>query len=154
MGYTKQVVFKVGNESYGLDILKVNAIEDYDGVVPIPNAPENILGILNLRGEIIPVFSLRKKFSLLEIPADDKTQLIVTRSNSMPVGFKVDSVEEISEIDGEDLHPMPVITQGDLTSYASCVANKDGKLIVLIDNDNVINKREQKAASDIIDSNS
>lgn len=154
MGYTKQVVFKVGNESYGFDIQLVNAIEDYEGVVPIPNAPENILGMLNLRGEIVPVFSIRKKFGLPEIPVDDKTQLIVTRSNNMPIGFKVDSVEEILEIDGNDLHPMPVITKGEETAYANCVASKGKKLLILINHDGVITKKEQKLASQIIENNS
>lgn len=151
MTATKQVIFKVGQEDYGFDILLVNAIENYSGVVTIPNAPDYILGMVNLRGEIIPVFSLRKKFGLPEVPVDDKTQLIVTRTNNMAIGFKVDAVQEISEIDSEELHDMPVIVKDDRTKYAKCVSTKSGRLIILIDHDGVITEEEHAIAGKLLD---
>lgn len=153
MKRTKQVIFKVGDESYGFDILLVNAIEDYEGVVPIPNASENIMGIINLRGEIVPVFSLRKKFGMAEIPVDEKTQLIVTKSDDILIGFKVDSVEQIFEFEGEDLHPVPFIVKEASTTYANCVASRDNRLIILINLDGVISKAERQIAEEIIESN-
>ena len=85
MATSKQVIFKVGTEEYGSDIQLVSAIESYGGVVPVPNAPSYILGILNLRGEVIPVFSLRKKFGLPESEVDDKTLLLITKYQNMKI---------------------------------------------------------------------
>lgn len=154
MDITKQVIFKVGNEDYGFDILLVNAIEKYAGVVSIPNSPDFILGMVNLRGEIIPVFSLRKKFGLPEIAPDDKTQLIVTRSNDMLVGFKVDSVDEIVEIRFDEIQAVPSIVRASNTKYARSIASKSGKLAILIDHDGVISEEEQELAGNIIKNNS
>lgn len=144
MEATKQVVFKLGEEEYGLDILIVNAIETYSGVVPVPNAPDYILGILNLRGDIIPVFSLRIKFGLEEVTSET-TQLIVIRTNDMIVGFKVDAVCGIEEFDANDLGEVPVIIRSEKTKYAKSVANKNGKMTILLDQDGILSDKEQES---------
>lgn len=141
---TKQVIFKVGEEKYGFDILLVSAIESYSGIVPIPNAPSYILGILNLRGEVVPVFSLRKKFGLKEIPENEKTQLIITKFQNMLVGFKVDSVSEILEIKDSEIKELPVIVKTEQTNYAKCVANKQGSMIILINHEGILSEEEKE----------
>jgi len=151
MSDNKQVVFKIGNESYGFDIQLVNAIEDYKGIVPIPNAPSNILGILKLRGDIIPVLSIRRKFGLEEIPVTEQTQLIVTMSNGMTIGFKVDSIEGIMELEEDSLYPLPTITKDRNTSYIDCIASKGNRLIVLVNHDGVVSELEQLMVEKILD---
>ena len=141
MEATKQVVFKLGGEEYGFDILIVNAIETYHGVVPVPNAPDYILGILNLRGEVIPVYSLRVKFGLPEVESTT-SQLVVTKTNGMTVGFKVDAVDGIVEFSSKDLNEVPVIIK---TKYAKLVANRNGKMIVLLDHDGILDDKEQES---------
>ncbi len=149
MEATQQVIFKLGEEEYGFDIMLVNAIETYNGIVPVPNASEHILGIINLRGDVIPVFSLRKKFGMPE--ADLATsQLIVTKSNDIMVAFKVDAVKEIIGIEAQELSPMPQIVKNEKTTYAKCVANKDGHMIILLDHDGILNSKEQSDAQALI----
>ncbi len=142
MEATKQVVFKLGQEEYGLDILIVNAIETYNGVVPVPNTPDYILGMLNLRGEVIPVFSLRIKFGLPEAKLE-KEQLIITRTKDMVVGFKVDAVCGIIEFDAKEISEVPVIVRSERTKYAKQVANKDGKMTLLLDHEGILDDHEK-----------
>lgn len=151
MEATKQVIFKLGEEEYGFDIMLVNAIETYSGIVPVPNAPNYILGILNLRGEVIPVYSLRLKFGLPETE-NSAAQLIVTKSNGMMVGFKVDSVHEIIEIAASQLSEVPAIVKSKATKYAKSVANIDGRMAILLDHDGMLNSEEHDAVSKILES--
>lgn len=142
MEATKQVVFKVGQEEYGLDILIVNAIETHSGVIPVPNAPDYILGMLNLRGEVIPVFSLRIKFGLPEATLPQE-QLIITRTKDMVVGYKVDAVCGIVEFAAKEISEVPLIVRSEKTKYAKYVANKDGKMIILLDHEGILNSKEK-----------
>ena len=96
---TQQVIFKVNEGEYGLDVAQVNAIETLTSVVPVPNAANHILGIMNLRGDVLPVFSLRTKFGLQEVPVNEQTKIIVTKSNGVTIAFKVDEVKEIIEME-------------------------------------------------------
>ncbi|MBE5963155.1 MAG: chemotaxis protein CheW [Lachnospiraceae bacterium] len=149
MEATQQVIFKLGEEEYGFDIMLVNAIETFTGIIPVPNSSEHILGIVNLRGDVIPVFSLRKKFGMPEVDLET-SQLIVTRSNGVMVGFKVDAVKEIVGIEAQELSEMPRIVKNEKTTYAKCVANKGGQMIILLDHDGILNSEEQSAAQALI----
>lgn len=150
MEATKQVIFKLGEEEYGFDIMFVNAIETYTGVIPVPNAPENILGILNLRGEVIPVYSLRAKFGLPE-QASNESQLIVTRTKNMLVGFQVDSVREIVEIGARQISDVPVIVKSEKTAYAKAVANINGRMVILLDHVGILNEVEQHSITTLVE---
>ena len=150
MEATKQVIFKLGEEEYGFDIMLVNAIETYTGVVPVPNAPENILGILNLRGDVIPVFSLRAKFGLPK-QASNESQLIVTKTKGMLVGFQVDSVHEIAEIQGKQISEVPLIVKSERTSYANAVANINGRMVILLDHDGILSDTEHHSITTLVD---
>lgn len=152
MGLTKQVVFKLGQEEYGLDILIVNSIDTYNGVIPVPNSPDFILGILNLRGDVIPVFSLRVKFGLPEIQTSTE-QLIITNTNGMMVGFKVDAVCGIVEFTEKELSEVPMIVKSEKTKYAKQVANKNGKMIILLDHEGILNDKEQASIQKALEAN-
>lgn len=142
---TKQVIFALGNEEYGLDIMLVNAIEKYTDMVKIPNAPSYISGIINLRGDVIPVFSLRSKFGLPEKEKDDNSKLIVTKSRDILMAYEVDVVKEIIEIPPENLSETPVIVKNNNTSYIKCVANINGRMILLLDHDGIISAKEKES---------
>ncbi|MBQ9120173.1 MAG: purine-binding chemotaxis protein CheW [Lachnospiraceae bacterium] len=146
---TKQVIFKLGEEEYGMDITLVNAIENYTGVVPIPNAPAYILGILNLRGEVIPVYSLRKKFGMPETGPTESTQLLIARKDGMAVAYKVDSVSEILEVADSEFQEIPTIVKNVDTRYAVGVVNKKDRLIVLLDSENILNVSESEAVKQV-----
>ena len=150
---TKQVIFKLGNEEYGLDIMLVNAIEKYMDLVPIPNAPTYIRGIINLRGEVIPVYSLRKKFGLSEKDADSNTKLIVTKSQGILMAYEVDEVKEILEIPYSNISETPVIVKNEDTAYIQSVANINGRMLILLDHNGIISSTEKNHIEKLIQSN-
>lgn len=140
----KQVIFALGEEEYGLDIMLVNAIEKHTDMVRIPNAPEYVRGIINLRGDVIPVFSLRKKFGLEEKEIDEDSKLIVTKSNNILMAYEVDAVKEIIEISPENISDTPVIIKNNNTEYIKCVANISGRMILLLDHNGILSSTEKE----------
>lgn len=129
----RDIIFRVGEEEYGLDVQMVTAIESMTEVVPVPNAPVCILGLMNLRGEVIPVYSLRKRFNLEECNDVMKNKLIVTRYNGKSIAFKVDEVMEMRDFEAGDISETPVIARSDRTNYVRAIANKQGKLVLLLE---------------------
>lgn len=143
MASIQQVIFRLDNEEYGLDIMKVNGIEKYQEVVKVPNSPEYIEGIINLRGEVLPIYSLRKKFNLVAKPIDDETKIIVTYTNDMKVGFVVDAVAEILHIDLDNIVDAPKIVAGINRKYIKSVAKQESRMIILIDVDLIVSDEEK-----------
>jgi purine-binding chemotaxis protein CheW len=141
---TKQVIFTLGEEEFGLDIMLVNAIEKYTDLVHVPNAPTYIRGIMNLRGDVIPVYSLRKKFGLTEKAPDENTKLIITKSNDILMAYEVDAVKEIIEIPAESLSETPAIVRSVNTTYIQCVANVGGRMILLLNHNGILSSQEQE----------
>lgn len=129
----RDIIFCIGEQEYGIDVQLVTAIESMTDIVPMPNAPECILGLMNLRGEVIPVYSLRKRFLLEEYTDPTKNKLIVTRYNGTPLAFKVDDVLEMCDFEEEQVTDPPLLTKNVQTAYVRCVANKSGKLVLLLD---------------------
>jgi purine-binding chemotaxis protein CheW len=146
----KQVIFTLGEEEYGLDIMLVNAIEKYSDMVRVPNAPTFIQGIINIRGEVIPVYSLRKKFGLPERETDENSKLIITKSNDIMMAFAVDSVNEILEIPAEKLNDTPMIVKSNSTAYIKCVANINGRMILLLDHNGILSSNEQESIESLM----
>lgn len=128
----RDIIFCIGDQEYGIDVQLVTAIESMMDIVPVPNAPTCVLGLMNLRGEVIPVYSLRKKFSLEEYTDPAKTKLIVTRYDDTPLAFKVDEVLEMFDFTEDLITATPVIAKSAQTAYVRSVANKNGKLVLLL----------------------
>lgn len=150
---TQQIIFRVNEGEYGLDVSQVNAIETLSDVVPVPNAANHILGIMNLRGDVLPVYSLRTKFGLQEIPVNDQTKIIVTKSNGVTIAFKVDEVKEIIECDDNKLADFPSIARTQETAYVDRVANHNGRLILLLNQDRLLAAGEAQAISQLVSNN-
>ncbi len=148
---TKRVIFTLDEEEFGLEIMMVNAIEKYTDLIPIPNAPAYIRGIINLRGDVIPVYSLRRKFGLAEREPDEDTKLIITRSNGIFLAYEVDSVKEILEIPAENISETPDIVKSVQTSYIQCVATINGRLILLLNQDGILSVSEQESIQSLIE---
>ena len=130
--YIRPVVFKLGNQLFGVDIEKVQSIEKQINIVPVPNAMPFISGIVNLRGEVIPVFSLKKKFSMEEgaVPCENT---IIIALPELKIALEVDEVMEISDFDMENISDVPSIVKNEETQYLDRVANNKGQLILLLD---------------------
>lgn len=151
MATLQQVVFRLDNEEYGLDIMKVNGIEKYQEVVKVPNAPEYIEGMINLRGEVLPIFNLRTKFNLVKKAYDDDTKIIVVYTKEIKVGFIVDSVAEILQIDEEDVELAPTIVAGINRKYIKSIAKIDKRMIVLVDIDLLVTDEEKITLGEVVE---
>lgn len=147
------VIFSVGSGEYGLDVSQVNAIETLSNVVPVPNAASHVLGIMNLRGDVLPVYSLRIKFGLEEEPVNPETKIIVTVSNGVTVAYKVDAVKEIIECTQETMEEFPSVVRNAETAYVDSVVNHQGRLILLLNHDRMLKDEEAKNLAELVSDN-
>lgn len=129
----RDIIFLVGKDEYGLDVQGITAIESMTDIVPVPNAPACILGLMHLRGEVIPVYSLRKRFDMEEVTDMARNKLIVARYNGKSIALKVDEVLEMHDFEESTLSDTPVIAKSARTTYIRAVANKQGKLVLLLE---------------------
>lgn len=150
MEEAKHVIFKLEGEEYGLDIMFVNAIEKYTNIIAVPNAPSYIEGMINLRGDVIPVYSLRTKFGLPKRQVDENTKLIVTKTDDILLAFQVDSVQEITELSSENINETPRILKTTNTAYIGQVANIDGRMIILMNLKGILSDAEEKDIEEIL----
>lgn len=139
----KPVVFKLQNELYGLDILRVQGIEKDQQVVRVPNTASYIRGIMNLRGNVIPVYSLRRKFNMPDNNESDVQYIIVNTNNNL-LALEVDAVDEIHNVEDENVHVVPSIVNSIDTRYFDKVLKTNRGLIITIDIDKLLSDEEVK----------
>ena len=151
MGETKQIHFVINNQNYAVDILSVRAIEKYENVSSVMGAPRYMKGVLNLRGEIIPVYSIRRKFQLPDIAENNETKLIIVNLEHMSVALEADSVVGIITMIEENASKRPKILEGTATGFMGHVAEVDGKIIIVLDLDALIPMTERKQMLDILE---
>lgn len=142
---TKHAVFQLNGEEYGLDITQINTIEKDLDIVNVPNLPENVIGKAKLRGNDIPVYSLRKKFGLPDKEPDTGTRYLITDTGDRQVALEVDLVKGIKDIDQSDIFDVPEVVKSSSTSYLKSIADTDGDLILIIDNNLLLDDDEIKA---------
>ncbi|MFA9377733.1 MAG: chemotaxis protein CheW [Lachnotalea sp.] len=148
----KPIIFKLNNEDYGIDISMVNAIEPAQQTVRIPNAPNHIKGIINLRGEIIPVFSLRSKFDMPEVSADNtERKIIVTNIKKMPIALEVDAVSEIQNIDKMNISEVPAMVQSHDTLYIQSIAKLEQGIVIILNTEKLMSDEEQEGIAQFME---
>ena len=151
MGETKQIHFLVNNQNYGIDIMDIRAVEKYDNVSPIIGAPSYVKGVLNLRGELIPVYSIRRKFNLPDRPVDDEMKLIIVNLPEMAVALEADSVVGILTVEEGRTSRRPKMFENTATRFLGQVSEVDGKIIIMIDLEALLPKEERKAMLDLLE---
>ena len=140
----KGVLFQINGQSYGIDLLSVDGIENYRSVMVVPNAPECIEGIINLRGKLIPIYDLRTKFHLPKASVTPETKIIVAKTNSVPVGYLVDAVTSIETFEEEEINQAPYLVQSMDTEYIKSVAFLKDGIAILLDPDRILTKEERE----------
>lgn len=144
MGEESDVLFYVAGEVYGVAVSAVQGIEKYVNIIPVPNAPSYIEGIINLRGEVIPVFSIRNKFKLPETAVTDETRLIIVSSKGVLIGLQVDQVKEIIELADKDLVDPPEIVTDHDTQYIRKIARVSDSLVILLELDGILSAEQKE----------
>ncbi len=132
------VTFYIGNELYGIDIQKVLEIIKPSDITPIPNTPEYIEGVTNLRGRVIPIINLRNKFDMEKIENDKDVLVIVVETDHSIVGFMVDQLANVEKIPQELIESNPEIKSGRHSKYIKCVGNLQDKVIIVLDYNELI----------------
>ena len=151
MAMKKRIIFYIGEGAYGIDVSKVMGIEKDIPVVSIPNAPECIKGIINLRGDVIPVFSLREKFHMPTDVKLDTKELVIVKSRGVVIAIEVDLVKEIVELDDSKIGPAPTIIKGEGTEYIESVAQVEDSLVIILDLDGLLDKDQADCLQTIVD---
>lgn len=134
--------FTLGDEHYGVDILKVQEIRGYDAVTRLPDAPEYIKGVINLRGTIVPVIDLRLKLRLKEARYDAFTVMIVLNVEDRVVGIVVDSVSDVIPLSQEQIRPTPEFGASVDTRFISGIGTVDDRMLILLDIETLINSAD------------
>ena len=149
MAFFQPVVFRFDNEKYGIDISYVSGIEYEQTIVRVPNSSRNIKGIINLRGEVIPVLDLRTKFNMDNLTAPKDAELIIVNLPNNKIAIEVDGVEQIHHIDENDIVDMPEIAKRSGAGYFDRVAKLDGKLIIIINPLELLSEEELQAVNEL-----
>ncbi|MEA5114665.1 MAG: chemotaxis protein CheW [Geobacteraceae bacterium] len=140
------VSFNLDREEYGVYVLKVREIIRMSNVTRVPNTPYYVEGVINLRGKVIPIISLRKKFSLAEKEHDKQTRIIVMDVDGELMGFIVDSVSEVIRVSAGEIQPPPTVVNGGVDQeYLSGVINRADRLLVLLDLERVFSQSERES---------
>ncbi|KAF1077595.1 chemotaxis protein CheW [Halodesulfovibrio sp. MK-HDV] len=132
------VTFSIGEEEFGVDILKVQEIIRTMEITKVPKAPVFVEGVINLRGKVIPIIDLRRRFGLSSKEHDKHTRIIVIEINNMIVGFVVDSVSEVLRIPAGTVEPPPAVVAGMESEYISGVGKLQDRLLILLDLDRLL----------------
>jgi len=134
--------FTLGDEHYGVDILKVQEIRGYDSVTRVPDAPDYIKGVINLRGTIVPVMDLRLKLRLKEARYDSFTVMIVLNVDQRVVGIVVDGVSDVIPLSQEQVRATPEFGAAVDTRCISGIGTVDERMLILLDIETLIDSAE------------
>lgn len=137
------VVFQVANEQYGVAIDCVESIVKMQAITFVPQAPAFVEGVTNLRGSVLPVLSLRKRFGLPPCEPDRETRIVVVRQGNMTIGMVVDSVLEVLRIQEEAIEPPPTMVTHERTRFITGIAKVGERLIILLDLGKVLSMEEE-----------
>jgi len=137
------VIFELADEQYGLDISGVESIIKMQGITSVPQAPKFVEGVTNLRGVVLPVIDLRKRFGLEKVDRTKETRIVVVEMGDTTVGMVVDAVTEVLRVSSEAIEPpSPLVTTVD-SSFITGIAKVEGRLIILLDLGKVLSLQEQ-----------
>lgn len=152
-GQLQLVTFQLGVEQYGIDIMEVDGIVREENIRAIPNAPNYVEGIFNLRGNIIPVISLHKRFHLkaAELSEEDKllSGLVIINLNDMLIGIIIDKISRVVTIDMEKIQPPPQMLSGIGAEYIRGVIHQDEGYLIILDIHRMFDPKELKQLGNI-----
>lgn len=136
------LVFTLGDEEYGIDILKVQEIRGYDQVTRIANTPSFIKGVTNLRGVIVPIIDLRVKFSQQNVSYNENTVVIVLNFSQRVVGTVVDGVSDVLSLSAEQIRPAPEFAVTLSTEYLTGLGVLGERMLILVDIEKLLSSEE------------
>ena len=132
--HSSQVVsFRLGEEEYGVDIMTVQEIILLGCITQVPEVPDHVLGVINLRGNVIPILNLRRRFGMPDQEPEDQTRIVVMNLNGRTVGVVVDAVSEVLRLSLDDVSPTPQSLSSAGKDYITGLAQSGERLLILLD---------------------
>ncbi|GHE80737.1 chemotaxis protein CheW [Thalassotalea profundi] len=127
------VTFKLDCETYGINVMQVQEVLRYTEIAPVPGAPLYVLGIINLRGNVVTVIDTRSRFGLDSSEVTDNTRIVIIESEKQVIGILVDSVAEVVYLKASEIDVAPNVGNEESAKFIQGVSNRDGELLILVD---------------------
>jgi purine-binding chemotaxis protein CheW len=139
----QMVIFGVGSEYFGVEIAQVESIIKIQTITKLPHMPEFVKGVTNLRGKVLPIIDLRKRFGFVAEETDKHSRIIVVNLDQTEVGMIVDEVSEVLTVPEGAVEPTPEITTSVNSTFITGIAKLDPRLVILLNLQQVLSQREQ-----------
>ncbi len=136
------VTFQLEDETYGINVMQVREVLRYTEIAPVPGAPEYVLGIINLRGNVVTVIDTRSRFGLVQAEATDNSRVIVIEAESQVVGIMVDSVAEVVYLRTSEIDTTPSVGTDESAKFIQGVSNRNSNLLILVDLNKLLSDEE------------
>jgi len=143
------VTFYLGDEKYGINVMQVQEVLRVTEIAPVPGAPSYVLGIINLRGNVVTVIDTRNRFGLPSKETDDSSRVVIIETESHIIGILVDSVAEVVELKGAEIETAPNVGNEESSKYIQGVTSRDNELLILVDLNKLLSE-DEKAELDMI----
>ena len=127
------VTFKLDSETYGINVMQVQEVLRYSEIAPVPGAPTYVLGIINLRGNVVTVIDTRQRFGLNPADISDNTRIVIIEAEKQVIGILVDSVAEVVYLKNSEIDDAPNVVIDDSARFIQGVSNREGELLILVD---------------------
>jgi|TARA_R110000868_G_scaffold238246_4_gene492795 purine-binding chemotaxis protein CheW len=136
------VTYKLGEETYGINVMQVQEVLRYTEIAPVPGAPDYVLGIINLRGNVVTVIDTRSRFGLPSSEISDNSRIVIIESDDQVVGIMVDSVAEVVYLRSSEIDSAPNVGTEESAKFIQGVSNREGQLLILVDLNKLLNDEE------------
>lgn len=135
---TQWGTFCLGEETYGVDVMRIREVLRYTEITPVPGAPYYVLGIINLRGNVVTVIDTRTRFALPTIDVDSNSRIVIVEVDNQVVGMLVDSVAEVTYLNAAEIEKAPNVGNEETSRFITGVCHKHDDLLILIDLERMI----------------
>jgi purine-binding chemotaxis protein CheW len=136
------VTFRLDNETYGINVMQVQEVLRHTEIAPVPGAPAYVLGIINLRGNVVTVIDTRQRFGLGPAPISDNTRIVIIEADRQVVGILVDAVAEVVYLRQSEIETAPNVGTDESAKFIQGVCNKNNELLILVDLEKMMTEDE------------
>ena len=136
------VTFRLENESYGINVMQVQEVLRYTEIAPVPGAPPYVLGIINLRGNVVTVIDTRSRFGLPDADTTDQTRIVIIEAENQVVGILVDAVAEVVYLRQSEIETTPNVGNEESAKFIQGVCHKNDELLILVDLEKLMSDEE------------
>lgn len=143
------VTFNLQEETYGINVMQVQEVLRYTEIAPVPGSPDYVLGIINLRGNVVTVIDTRSRFGLEPAEVTDNSRIVIIEAEKQVIGILVDSVAEVVYLKSSEIDTAPNVGTEESARFIQGVSNRDGQLLILVDLNKLLSDEEWDEISSI-----